>query len=66
VLFNTQVTSVIDFGTNVQAIDRAMRSVPAGGATALLDTAATELVAARDPERRQLIVFFTDGRTLAA
>lgn len=61
VLFNTQVYRAIDFSTDSQAVNKAMRSVPAGGATALIDTVAVELVAARDPERRQLIMFFTDG-----
>jgi len=61
VLFNTQVHRAIDFSSDVQAVNRAMRNVPAGGATALFDTLGAALVAARDAERRQLIVFFTDG-----
>jgi VWFA-related protein len=61
VVFNTQVHRVIDFSSDVQAVSRAMRNVPAGGATALFDTLGAQLVAARDAERRQLIVFFTDG-----
>ena len=61
VLFNTQVNRAIDFSSDVQAVTRAMRDVPAGGATALYDTLVASLVAARDPERRQLIMFFTDG-----
>lgn len=61
VVFNTQVTRVTAFTSDLTAIDRAMREVPAGGATALLDTAATALIAASDTERRQLVVFFTDG-----
>jgi VWFA-related protein len=61
VVFNTQVHRTIDFTSDAKAVDAAMRGVPAGGATALLDTLSVELVAAREPERRQLIVFFTDG-----
>ncbi|HEX5071031.1 MAG TPA: VWA domain-containing protein [Vicinamibacterales bacterium] len=61
VLFNTQLRRAIDFSSDAQAVSRAMRDVPAGGATALYDTLGAELVAARDTERRQLIMFFTDG-----
>jgi VWFA-related protein len=61
VLFNTQVYRAIDFSSDAQAVERAMKNVPAGGGTALLDTLSVELVAARDPERRQLLMFFTDG-----
>jgi VWFA-related protein len=61
VLFNTQVYRASDFTSDLKTMEAAMRNVPAGGATALLDTLSVELVAARDPERRQLIVVFTDG-----
>jgi len=61
VVFNTQVHRAIDFSSDAQAVERAMRDVPAGGATALFDTLVASLVAAHDPERRQLVVFFTDG-----
>jgi len=61
VVFNTQVHRVIDFSSDAQAVNRALRNVPAGGGTALFDTIGAALVAANDPERRQLIVFFTDG-----
>jgi len=61
VLFNNQLTRVVDFGADQRAIDAAMRTVLAGGATALFDATATALIAANDPERRQLVVFFTDG-----
>lgn len=61
VLFNAQVHRAIDFSSDVQAVNRAMRDVPAGGATALYDTLGAALIAARDAERRQLIMFFTDG-----
>ena len=61
VVFNTQVHRIIDFSSDVQAVNRALRNVPAGGGTALFDTIGAALVAANDAERRQLIVFFTDG-----
>ena len=60
-LFNTQVHRSIDFSSDAQAVTRAMKDVPTGGATALFDTLGAALVAARDPERRQLVMFFTDG-----
>jgi VWFA-related protein len=61
VLFNTQVQRTVDFTADVKAVERAMRGVPAGGGTALYDAISVALVGAAEPERRQLVVFFTDG-----
>ena len=61
VLFNMRVTRTIDFTNDVDAVERAIRGVAAGGGTALLDAVSVTLVSASIPDRRQLIVFFTDG-----
>ena len=60
-LFNTQVHRSIDFTADVKAVEKAIRAVPAGGGTALYDALSVAMVGAAEPERRQLIVFFTDG-----
>ena len=61
VLFNMRVTRTIDFTNDVDAVERAIRGAAAGGGTALLDAVSVTLVSASIPDRRQLIVFFTDG-----
>jgi VWFA-related protein len=61
VLFNMRVTRTTGFSRDVAAVERAIRSAKAGGGTALLDAVSVTLVGAADPDRRQLIVFFTDG-----
>jgi VWFA-related protein len=61
VLFNMRVNRTIDFSTDVKAVERAIRGAVAGGGTALLDAVSVTLVSAPVPDRRQLIVFFTDG-----
>jgi Ca-activated chloride channel homolog len=61
VLFNTQIVRTIDFTTDEEAVARAVREVKAGGSTALLDAVGVTLVSKADPNRRQLIMVFTDG-----
>jgi VWFA-related protein len=61
ILFNMRVTRTVDFTNDVDAVERAMRGAAAGGGTALLDAISVALVSASAPDRRQLIVFFTDG-----
>jgi VWFA-related protein len=61
VMFQTQIHRAMDFTADARAVDRAMRAVPAGGGTALFDTLSVAMVGASDPDRRQLVVFFTDG-----
>ena len=60
-LFNMRVTRIVDFTSDADAVDRAIRTATAGGGTALLDAISVALVSASTPDRRQLIVFFTDG-----
>ena len=61
VLFNMRVNRTVDFTSDVREVERALKGVTAGGGTALLDAISVALVAARQPDRRQLIVVFTDG-----
>ena len=60
-LFNMRVTRTIDFTRDVRSVERAIREARAGGGTALLDAVSVSLISAADPNRRHLIVFFTDG-----
>lgn len=60
-LFNMRVMRVTDYTTDVKAVERAIGEAAAGGGTALLDAVSVSLVDASPPDRRQLVVFFTDG-----
>ena len=60
-LFNMRVTRTVDYTTNADVIERAIRGTAAGGGTALLDAISVALVSAAPADRRQLAVFFTDG-----
>ena len=61
VLFNMRVARTMDFTRDVKDVESAIRSASAGGGTALLDTLSVSLVSASAPDRRQLVVTFTDG-----
>lgn len=61
ILFNARVARVVDFTTDVRAIERAVQSATAGGGTSLFDAISVALISASDPDRRQLVVVFTDG-----
>ena len=61
VLFSTRITRTIDYTTDVKAVERAIRGTSASGSTSLLDAISVTLVSASPADRRQLIVFFTDG-----
>jgi VWFA-related protein len=65
-LFGGRITRVVDFTTDVDAVERSLRTVSAGGGTTLLDAVSTALISASHPDRRQLVVFFTDGRDSAS
>jgi VWFA-related protein len=60
-LFNMRVTRVTPFTNDVKLVEKVMRGASAGGSTALLDAISVALVSASSPDRRQLVVFFTDG-----
>ena len=59
--FSTWITRTVDFTGDYREIDKALRAVTAGGGTALFDTLSVALTSATDPNRRQLVVLFTDG-----
>ncbi|HSC29156.1 MAG TPA: VWA domain-containing protein [Vicinamibacterales bacterium] len=61
VLFNMRIMRTIDWTNDAKAVERAIRGASAGGGTALLDAVSVTLVSGSAPDRRQLIVFFTDG-----
>jgi len=61
VLFNMRVTRIIDYTRDVKAVERAIRSATAGGGTSLVDAMSVSLVSEGPTDRRQLVVFFTDG-----
>jgi len=61
ILFNMRVSRIVDFTTDVKAVENAIRSATAGGGTSLLDAMSVALVSSSAPDRRQLIVVFTDG-----
>ena len=61
VLFNMRVSRVMDFTRDVKIVESALRSAGAGGGTALHDAISVALTSPSSPDRRQLLVFFTDG-----
>jgi Ca-activated chloride channel family protein len=60
-LFNERVRRVVDFTSDVGKVEEAIMRATAGGATAVFDTLSVALVSAENPDRRQLVVLFTDG-----
>jgi len=59
--FNMRVSRVVDFTTDTAAIERAIQSATTGGGTSMRDAASVALISATEPDRRQLVVLFTDG-----
>jgi VWFA-related protein len=60
-LFNMRVNRTVDFTNDWSEVERALDKVMAGGATSLFDTLSVAMVSASHADRRQLLVFFTDG-----
>jgi VWFA-related protein len=60
-LFDMRVTRTVDFTTDTRQVEQAMRTAVAGGGTALFDALSVAMISAADPDRRQLVIFFTDG-----
>ena len=60
-VFNMRFSQTIDFTTDLNQIDQAIRNAGGAGGTALYDALSVALITAADPARRQLVVFFTDG-----
>jgi VWFA-related protein len=60
-LFNMRVNRIVDLTADTKAVDLALKAAAAGGSTALLDAISVALVSSSAPDRRQLVMFFTDG-----
>jgi VWFA-related protein len=60
-LFNARVRRTMDFTADVKAVERAIREAVPGGGTTLFDALSVALVSSAHPDRRQLVVCFTDG-----
>jgi VWFA-related protein len=60
-VFNARTTRLVDFTNDVRVVERALREIVARGSTALSDALSVALISAPRTERRQLVVFFTDG-----
>ena len=58
--FNMRVRRAVDFTEDLAAADR-LGDVAVGGSTAAFDTLAVALVSAAPPDRRRLVMLFTDG-----
>ncbi|HVQ41911.1 MAG TPA: VWA domain-containing protein [Vicinamibacterales bacterium] len=61
ILFNSRVARVVDFTTDENKVEAAIKAAAAGGGTALFDSISVALVTPAPRERRQLVVVFTDG-----
>jgi VWFA-related protein len=59
--FNMRVHRAVDFTSDASRIDAALQAASAGGGSSIRDALAVALVSAAEPQRRQLIVLFTDG-----
>jgi VWFA-related protein len=59
--FNVRISRLIDFGAPLSGIDAALRTIQPFGTTTLRDTIAVMLATPSAPDRRQLIVIFSDG-----
>jgi VWFA-related protein len=58
---NDGIRRVLDFTSDPQAVDAAIRSLSATGGTAVFDALTVALVSPVTPDRRQLVAVFTDG-----
>jgi len=61
ITFNTRVSRIVEFTTDADAVDRAILGATGGGGSAIWDALSVATVSASDPDRRQLVVIFTDG-----
>jgi len=60
-LFNERVSRAVDFTANPVELDTALSRASGRGATSVIDALSVALVSADQPDRRQLVMFFTDG-----
>jgi VWFA-related protein len=61
VTFNMRVSRVVNFTADPSAVEQAIRAAGAGGGSSIWDAIGVALVSAVEPNRRQLVMAFTDG-----
>jgi len=59
--FNMRVSRAVDFTTETPDVERALRMAQGGGGSSIWDAMAVALVSAADPDRRQLVILFSDS-----
>lgn len=59
--FNMRVSRIIDFTANPSEVERALPTALGGGGSSVWDAVAVALVSASEPNRRQLVVLFSDA-----
>lgn len=62
VTFNMRIRRQTDFDATAQAIDQHFASIRPAGSSAVFDAIASALAAPAAPDRRQLVVLFSDGQ----
>jgi VWFA-related protein len=61
ILFNMRISRIVDFTTDVAAVDEAIDRAQPGGGSAVRDALAVAMVAAGTADRRQLVILFSDA-----
>ena len=61
IMFKSRVLRVVDFTTDADVVEHAIHGATAGGGSAVWDALSVATVSASDPDRRQLVMIFTDG-----
>lgn len=59
--FNMRVSRIVDFTPDPAAVERALKVALSGGGSSVWDAVAVALVSASEPNRRQLVVLFSDA-----
>ena len=59
--FNMRVSRIVDFTPNPAEVERALKVALGGGGSSVWDAVAVALVSASEPNRRQLVVLFSDA-----
>ena len=62
VTFNMRVRRILDLDAPPTAIDTAFAGVTPGGSSAVIDALSVAIASASQPDRRQFIVLFSDGK----
>jgi VWFA-related protein len=59
--FNMRVSRIVDFTPDPAEFERALKTALSGGGSSVWDAIAVALVSASEPNRRQLVVLFSDA-----